>query len=63
MVAFNWASLPSKAVVVDVGGGIGNSALAISKSHPELRVVIQDTQLVIEEAMKVGIPTNGSRFS
>ncbi|KAF8135213.1 O-methyltransferase [Mycena galopus ATCC 62051] len=39
---FDWGALPGGAIVVDVGGGIGQISLAIAQEHPGLRIVIQD---------------------
>ncbi|KAI5890571.1 S-adenosyl-L-methionine-dependent methyltransferase [Schizophyllum commune H4-8] len=50
--AFDWASLPAGALVVDVGGGIGKSGRAIVESIPSLKVVVQDLPEVIEDAKK-----------
>ncbi|KAL1755113.1 O-methyltransferase-domain-containing protein [Schizophyllum commune] len=50
--AFDWASLPAGALVVDVGGGIGKSGRAIVESHPLVKVVVQDLPEVIEDAKK-----------
>ncbi|KAF9465738.1 S-adenosyl-L-methionine-dependent methyltransferase [Collybia nuda] len=48
--AYNWASLKSTDVIVDVGGNMGSVSLAIAKMFPETRFVIQDLPPVIEEA-------------
>ena len=53
LAAFDWASLPAGAFVVDVGGGIGKSGRAIVESHPSVKVVVQDLPEVIEDAKKV----------
>ncbi|KAF8132734.1 S-adenosyl-L-methionine-dependent methyltransferase [Mycena galopus ATCC 62051] len=47
---FDWGALPAGAVMVDVGGGIGQILLAIAKIHPELRIVNQDRSPAIELA-------------
>ncbi|KAL1742488.1 O-methyltransferase-domain-containing protein [Schizophyllum fasciatum] len=52
MGAFDWQSLPAGSLVVDVGGGIGKSALSIVKNCPALKVVVQDMPEVIEDGKK-----------
>ncbi|KAK6974529.1 O-methyltransferase-domain-containing protein [Favolaschia claudopus] len=41
---FEWSSLPAGSVLVDVGGGIGNTAMTIAQKNPSLRVVVQDLE-------------------
>ncbi|KAK7002289.1 O-methyltransferase-domain-containing protein [Favolaschia claudopus] len=41
---FEWSSLPAGSVLVDVGGGIGNTAMTIAQKNPDLRVVVQDLE-------------------
>ncbi|KAJ3517445.1 hypothetical protein NLJ89_g507 [Agrocybe chaxingu] len=40
--AFDWKGLPKGAVVVDVGGGVGTSALPLARDFPDLQIVVQD---------------------
>ncbi|KAH9484888.1 4-O-methyltransferase 1 [Psilocybe cubensis] len=47
--AFDWQSLPKDSVVVDVGGGIGSSSLILAKNLPDIKIVIQDTPIVLTE--------------
>lgn len=49
---FDWSSLPEGSVVVDVGGGIGTSTLALARKYPALRYVIQDRPAVIVAGKK-----------
>ncbi|KAH7918466.1 S-adenosyl-L-methionine-dependent methyltransferase [Leucogyrophana mollusca] len=49
---FDWGSLLPGSVVVDVGGGIGVSCLALAKAHPHLRYVVQDRPSVVELGKK-----------
>jgi SAM-dependent methyltransferase len=42
--------LPPRARVLDLGGGIGNSARAIAEAHPDAEVVLFDQPPVIAEA-------------
>ncbi|KAJ7090725.1 O-methyltransferase [Mycena belliarum] len=46
---FNWAALPPKTLVVDVGGGVGSTALEIARIHPHLRFLVQDLEEVTLE--------------
>ncbi|KAF8886253.1 S-adenosyl-L-methionine-dependent methyltransferase [Gymnopilus junonius] len=48
--AFDWKSLPNGAVVVDVGGGVGTSALPLAREFSKLKVVVQDLPAVIKDA-------------
>ncbi|KAF8908726.1 O-methyltransferase-domain-containing protein [Mucidula mucida] len=50
---FDWAGLPDDSVVVDVGGGFGAVVKELLSDHPRLRVVVQDTPVVIGEAQKL----------
>ncbi|KAK1230372.1 hypothetical protein PQX77_006543 [Marasmius sp. AFHP31] len=47
--AYEWESLPDKAVVVDVGGGIGTISLELAKRYPKLNFVVQDLQGFVEK--------------
>ncbi|KAF8192216.1 O-methyltransferase [Mycena galopus ATCC 62051] len=49
-LGFDWGALPGGAIVVEVGGGIGQISLAIAQEHPGLRIVIQDLGPAIELA-------------
>jgi hypothetical protein len=53
--AFDWKSLPDDSPIVDVGGGIGNSVMAVLKTHPQLCAIVQDIPVVVEEAAKVSV--------
>lgn len=50
---FDWTTLPPDSVVIDVGGGVGAASLPIVKSCPNIKLVIQDTEKVMEQAPKV----------
>ncbi|KAF8581832.1 S-adenosyl-L-methionine-dependent methyltransferase [Ramaria rubella] len=52
--AFSWESLPDDSLIVDVGGGIGSCTLKIAKTHPHLRVIVQDRPVVVRVAEGVG---------
>ncbi|GJE93999.1 hypothetical protein PsYK624_101670 [Phanerochaete sordida] len=45
---FPWHELPPRAVVVDVGGGIGSTSMLLANAFPHLRFVIQDRPPVVE---------------
>ncbi|KAI9063977.1 S-adenosyl-L-methionine-dependent methyltransferase [Trametes sanguinea] len=47
---FPWAELPPEAVLVDVGGGIGSTSLAIAQAHPNIHIVVEDRPQVIDMA-------------
>ncbi|KAI3340507.1 O-methyltransferase [Ustulina deusta] len=49
---FDWAGL-GKAIVVDIGGNIGHTCVALAKVWPDLDFVIQDIPHVVEEGVKV----------
>jgi len=51
--AFDWATLPEGALVVDVGGGVGTSTLVLAETFEHLHVVVQDRPAVIDEGKKV----------
>ncbi|KAF8626778.1 hypothetical protein AX15_004696 [Amanita polypyramis BW_CC] len=51
-LAFDWKSLPENALVVDVGGGIGTASRALVQQFSNLRIVVQDLPLVIENGIK-----------
>ncbi|KAL0952701.1 hypothetical protein HGRIS_006937 [Hohenbuehelia grisea] len=48
--AFDWQSLPTDSVVVDIGGGIGHAMLPLVKRYPQLKIVVQDLPSVVEDA-------------
>ena len=42
-----------KSIVVDVGGGLGTSALPLVRAFPQLEVIVQDLEDVIADTRKV----------
>ncbi|TBU38873.1 S-adenosyl-L-methionine-dependent methyltransferase [Dichomitus squalens] len=50
-VAFPWQELPDDSLVVDVGGGIGSTAMLLAHTFPHLRFVIQDRPQVAEQGI------------
>ena len=54
-IAYDWKSLPANSLIVDVGGGVGTSSLAIAQEFPDLKFVVQDRQPVVEAGVEVHI--------
>ncbi|THH06774.1 hypothetical protein EW146_g9509 [Bondarzewia mesenterica] len=50
---FDWQSLKTDEVVVDVGGSMGTVTLMLLKAFPHLRYIIQDLEKVLRDANKV----------
>lgn len=50
---YDWASLPDDSLVVDVGGGVGTSALSLAANFPKIKIVVQDLSGVIWDGKKV----------
>lgn len=50
---FPWQDLPEDALVVDVGGGIGSTAMLLAHTFPHLQFVIQDRPPVVEQGIAV----------
>ncbi|KAG6865590.1 hypothetical protein C0991_001139 [Blastosporella zonata] len=46
----DWKALSEGSVVVDVGGGIGTSAIAVARKNEHLKFVVQDLQNICTEA-------------
>ncbi|KAG6878243.1 hypothetical protein C0992_008375, partial [Termitomyces sp. T32_za158] len=46
----DWEALPRGSTVVDVGGGIGTSSLAVVNKNDHLRFVVQDLPMICAEA-------------
>ncbi|KAG6875041.1 hypothetical protein C0992_005418 [Termitomyces sp. T32_za158] len=46
----DWKAFPRGSIVVDVGGGIGTSSLAVVKKNNHLNFVIQDSPMICTEA-------------
>ncbi|KZT74218.1 S-adenosyl-L-methionine-dependent methyltransferase [Daedalea quercina L-15889] len=49
---FPWGSL-GEATIVDVGGGVGSMCLDLAKAFPDLRFVVEDLPVTIEQAKSV----------
>ncbi|KIP10249.1 hypothetical protein PHLGIDRAFT_85462 [Phlebiopsis gigantea 11061_1 CR5-6] len=48
---FDWDALESGSIVVDVGGGIGAQSMAITQTFPHLRVIVQDREQTVKDAV------------
>ncbi|KAI0324799.1 S-adenosyl-L-methionine-dependent methyltransferase [Cubamyces sp. BRFM 1775] len=60
--AYPWAALPSGAVLVDVGGGIGSTSLPVAQAHPHLNLVVEDRPQTVARAPSAWGPTYASLF-
>ncbi|PPQ92437.1 hypothetical protein CVT25_008658 [Psilocybe cyanescens] len=49
---YHWDSLPIGSIVVDVGGGVGSEAMKIAQAHPDLKLIVQDTENVVANGIK-----------
>ncbi|KAJ7875426.1 O-methyltransferase [Mycena leptocephala] len=47
---YKWDTLPQGALIVDVGGGVGSTALQIAKATPHVKIVVQDRASAIKDA-------------
>ncbi|KAG6811496.1 hypothetical protein H0H92_007144 [Tricholoma furcatifolium] len=47
--AIDWKTLPEGALVVDVGGGIGTSAVSVAKHFKHIKFIVQDLPSVCKE--------------
>lgn len=50
---YDWAGLGQDALVVDVGGGVGQMSLALARHFPNLRFVVQDRPPVVEQGRTI----------
>ena len=53
VAALGESSLSGSLLIVDVGGGVGSQSLVLAKHHPHLRVVVQDREPVVRDAVEV----------
>jgi tRNA1(Val) A37 N6-methylase TrmN6 len=56
---FKWTDLPDGSIIVDLGGGVGSTALIIAKAIPHVNLVVQDRPSVIEDAKTVSFICHG----
>jgi ubiquinone/menaquinone biosynthesis C-methylase UbiE len=57
--SYPWDALRHDATVVDVGGGTGLIMMAVIKSFPHLKLVVQDVESAIDEGRKVLMKSQG----
>lgn len=50
---YPWSNLPDGAILCDVGGGNGHISLDILKAFPQLRVIVQDLEVMKEPGVEV----------
>lgn len=50
---FDWTTLRAGDIVVDVGSGVGATSLVLAKAHPQINIILQDEQPILDEAMTV----------
>lgn len=53
LLDYDWASLQRGAIVVDVGGGVGQMAIALGREYPNLNFVVQDRPPVVEQGKRI----------
>ncbi|KAG6878930.1 hypothetical protein C0992_006574 [Termitomyces sp. T32_za158] len=46
----DWKALPQGSIIVDVGGGMGQSSVAVAKKNDHLKFVVQDLPMICAEA-------------
>lgn len=58
---FPWANLPPESVIVDVGGGMGTSMIALYSRFQDLNCIIQEVPSVcaLGENVRDSVPTGG----
>ncbi|POW13737.1 hypothetical protein PSHT_07603, partial [Puccinia striiformis] len=56
--AFDWHKLGLKGTLIDVGGGVGAAAYAVSSYLPGWKVVVQDRAEVITDGKEIGSTAN-----
>ncbi|KAI0825595.1 S-adenosyl-L-methionine-dependent methyltransferase [Irpex lacteus] len=49
---YDWKSVPERGVVVDVGCGLGHVSLEIASVRPELRFILEDRAVVLQDTDK-----------
>ncbi|KAI1748151.1 S-adenosyl-L-methionine-dependent methyltransferase [Xylaria castorea] len=54
IAAYPWGTLPSDAVVVDVGGGSGHVSKALAAAFPSFKITVQDREPVVAAARQAG---------
>lgn len=57
---FDWTTLRAGDIVVDVGSGVGATSLVLAKAHPQINIILQDEQPILDEAMRVRVTASVS---
>lgn len=50
LTGFDWSSVPSGGILVDVGGGLGHISMEVAKIRPDIHVVLEDRPPVVDRA-------------
>jgi hypothetical protein len=50
---FKWTDLPQDAIIVDVGGGVGSTALILARAIPDVNIIVQDRVSLMDNAKMV----------
>ena len=56
---YDWTKHGESVTIVDVGSGIGGSAIELTRRFPRIKMVLQDTPAVIESAVKACLCLSG----
>ena len=51
-LGYDWESVAEGGQVVDVGGGVGTVSMRLASTYPEMNIVIQDRQSVVEDGLR-----------
>ena len=52
LIVYPWVSVPQGSTVCDVGGGNGHVMLELLRSHPHLKVIVQDLESALADGKK-----------
>jgi sterigmatocystin 8-O-methyltransferase len=53
---FPFDTLPSRAKIVDLGGGRGQVSIRIAEKMPDMNFVVQDDEAILEAGQAEGVP-------
>lgn len=59
-IVYPWTSLPKDTIINDVGGNNGHTMLELIKAYPDLKVVVQDLEIIRPRFEEVSILDLGS---